>query len=135
MKAIVASIVIAGAIIFAALIIVNKPANNANYTGQQSAGEVNNVSVENGKQIITLDVRGGYSPKITSAKAGVPTILRLVTNGTFDCSAALSIPVLGFRQNLPSSGTTEVEIPPQSSGSSISGICAMGMYNLKLNFN
>ena len=127
MKATVISIVIAGAVIFGALIMVNKPSS--------PGGAIENVTVENGKQVITVNVRGGYSPQISNAKAGVPTTLRLVTNGTFDCSAAISIPALGYRANLPQSGTTEVNIPSQATGSSVAGTCAMGMYNFKLNFN
>jgi Cu+-exporting ATPase len=124
MKAIVASLVIAAAVIFGAVVIAYK----------SSSSSVENVSIENGKQIITLGVKGGYSPRITNAKANMPTILRLVTNNTFDCSSAVSIPALGYRANLPQSGTTEVEIPSQTAGVSIQGTCGMGMYNFKLEF-
>lgn len=138
MKAIVASLVIASAIIFGAVAITYKNSSSSNPSGldeQQLTGTDKNVSVENGKQIITIAVRGGYTPQITNAKAGIPTILRLVTNSTFDCSSAVSIPALGYRANLPRSGNTDVEVPLQTSGSSIQGTCGMGMYNFRLNFS
>lgn len=130
MKSIVASLVIAAAIIFGAVIIVNKSPDSSDSSG--SSGKVTN---ESGKQIITIAVRGGYSPRVSNAKANVATIIRFVTNGTFDCSSAVSIPALGYRTNLPQSGTTDVEIPPQASGSSIQGTCGMGMYYFSINFN
>lgn len=106
--------------------------------GNQTAGTevpVNNVEVVNGTQYISISARGGYVPRVTKAQADVPTILRVDTQGTFDCSAALSIPSLGFRKNLPPTGQTEIEIPPQKAGTTMRGLCAMGMYNFSIEFN
>lgn len=97
-------------------------------------GGINNVREEGGKQIIEITARGGYSPRVTEAKAGVPTIIRVKTAGTFDCSSALSLPSLGIRINLPPSGTKDIELPLQSSGSVLNGTCAMGMYNFQIQF-
>ena len=47
----------------------------------------NNVSIVNGKQIIQIQARGGYQPRRSTAKAGLPTILRFSTSGTFYCSS------------------------------------------------
>ena len=94
-----------------------------------------NVSVVDGKQIITINAKGGYSPKVTSAKAGMPTVIKVDTNGTFDCSSALTIPSLGYRSNLPPSGETAIDVPPQEAGATVRGLCAMGMYNFSVNFN
>ncbi len=96
---------------------------------------VNNVTIVDGKQTINIDAKGGYSPKLTTAKADMPTVIRVATNATFDCSSALTIPALGYRSNLPASGITEIEVPPQKGGTGIQGICAMGMYNFLVNFN
>jgi plastocyanin domain-containing protein len=95
----------------------------------------NNISIVDGKQIITIDAKGGYSPRVTTARADMPTIIKVATNGTFDCSSALTIPSLGYRTNLPPSGSTDVEVPPQKAGTTITGLCAMGMYNFSVNFN
>ena len=95
----------------------------------------NNVSVVDGKQIITISAKGGYSPKVTTAKAGIPTVIKMDTQGTFDCSSALTIPSLGYRNNLPPSGETVIDVPLQQSGTIMRGLCAMGMYNFTVNFN
>jgi plastocyanin domain-containing protein len=104
-------------------------------TNNNTSQAKDNVTVVEGKQIITISARGGYYPNNSVAKADMPTILRVETNGTFDCSSALNIPNLGYRGNLPQSGTTDIEIPPQKAGATIRGLCAMGMYNFVLNFN
>jgi plastocyanin domain-containing protein len=64
------------------------------------AGDGNNVSIVDGKQVIEILARGGYSPRKTVAKAGVPTILRVKTQNTYDCSSALVIPALNYRKFL-----------------------------------
>ena len=88
---IVIAVVVSGFILF------------SNGNGQPGTQDSGNVSMQDGKQVITIDAKGGYSPKITNAKAGVPTIIKLNTQGTFDCSSAISIPSLGYRNNLPAS--------------------------------
>ena len=94
-----------------------------------------NVSMIDKKQVITINAKGGYSPRMTAAKADMPTVIKVMTKGTFDCSAALTIPNLKYRTNLSPSGVTEVEVPPQKSGTTLQGLCAMGMYNFSVKFN
>jgi len=101
----------------------------------ESNTKADNVSIIDGKQIIEIGAKGGYAPKVSIAKANIPTILRVQTRGTFDCSSALTIPSIGYRANLPPSGVTEIEIPAQKSGATLQGLCAMGMYNFKVQFN
>lgn len=88
-----------------------------------------------GKQIIEIQAKGGYNPKQVTAKADVPTVIRMKTEGTFDCSSSLSIPSLGKRLALQPTGMTDIEVPPQKAGSSLKGVCAMGMYSFAVNFN
>lgn len=102
---------------------------------QESSTVGNNVSSTDGKQIIEITAKGGYSPKQLTAKANTETILRIKTNNTFDCSSSLVISKLGIRQNLPPTGTTEIAITPQKEGSKIAGACSMGMYTFNINFN
>jgi plastocyanin domain-containing protein len=94
-----------------------------------------NVALVDGAQVIQIRAKGGYAPRSTNAKANVPTTLNITTSGTFDCSSAIAIPSLGYRTNLPPSGVTTVTIPPQPAGTTMQGLCAMGMYNFTLNFN
>lgn len=96
---------------------------------------VNNVSIENGRQIIEIQARGGYRPRITNAKSGLPTTIRVKTNGTFDCSAGLTVPSLNYKTFLPSTGSTEIEIPAQGKGALLRGLCQMGMYDFRINFD
>lgn len=129
MKTIIISILVAIALIGGARWLVkNNPADSLEPS-------VNNVSVVDGKQIIEITARGGYFPRVTLAKANLPTIIKMATAGTFDCSSALVIPSLGYRRNLASSGVTEIEVPAQASGAKLQGLCSMGMYNFSVNFN
>lgn len=91
-----------------------------------------NVSMVDGKQIVTLRAKGGYTPKVSIVKAGVPTILRVDTTGTFDCSSALRIPSLNVAENLPATGSTDIALGTLSAGI-ISGNCGMGMYPFQIN--
>ncbi len=97
--------------------------------------ENQNVFIENGKQVIEIVAKGGFRPRVTQAKSGMPTVLRIKTNNTFDCSSTIVIPALQYRARLESSGITEVEIPMQPAGKNIRGICAMGMYGFNIQFN
>ena len=100
-----------------------------------AVGNQTNVAITGGKQVIQINAKGGYAPRVTVAKANMPTVINVQTNGTFDCSSALTVPAVGFRKNLPASGVTQIEIPPQQPGATIKGVCSMGMYNFAVNFN
>lgn len=93
----------------------------------------NNVSVVDGVQIVALRAKGGYSPKASVAEAGIPTIIRFSTNGTYDCSAAVSIPSLKVQTLLVPSGTSEVDIGTPEAGT-LRGSCSMGMYPFEIEF-
>ncbi|MBP7134286.1 cupredoxin domain-containing protein [Patescibacteria group bacterium] len=108
---------------------------NENASPVVSTGTQTNVAMVDGKQVIQINAKGGYVPRNTIAKANTPTVLNVQTNGTFDCSSALTVPAVGFRKNLPASGVTPIEIPPQQPGTTIKGVCAMGMYSFAVNFN
>lgn len=123
---IILSILVAALVIGGAIVFGQKP------DGTEQA--VQNVSMEGEKQIIEIDAKGGYSPKLTTAKAGVPTVLRLKTSGTYDCSSAVTIPSVGFRKNLDATGITEVEVPIHVAQGTLEGTCAMGMYSFSVRF-
>lgn len=104
-------------------------------TGSPSVADAHNVSVEGGKQIVEIGVKGGYTPKASTAKADTPTVLRMKTDGTFDCSSGVTIPTLGYRKVLPQTGTTDIEIPAQKAGTTLEGVCTMGMYHFSVSFS
>lgn len=129
MRSTIISIIIAVALIGGALFLAKnngggRPDNNL---------PINNVSFENGVQIIEIKAKGGYQPRISVAKAGLPTVLRFNTRGTFDCSAAVIIPSLGISKFLPASGATDIDLGAQSAGR-LQGSCGMGMYPFEIDF-
>ena len=124
------SLLVAGVLIGGALFFAN---SNSSWDTNQELSQ--NVSVVDGVQFVDIKAKGGYFPRLTYAQSGIPTILRIETNNTFDCSSALVIPSLKYRANLEPSGVTEIELPPQKAGSSQKGLCSMGMYGLEVRFN
>ena len=107
----------------------------ASLVTSNTAPAVATVRTEEGVQIIHILARGGYKPSLVEAKAGTPTRLEVETRGTYDCSAAFTIPSLSVKKMLPATGTTLVDTPAQGSGATIHALCAMGMYTLDLHFN
>ncbi len=98
---------------------------------ESGAGTASNVVTAAGQQIVTIDVNGGYSPQRSTVKAGVPTTLRFITDGSYDCSSAVRIPDLGISKNLPATGTTDITIGTLAVGT-IQGTCSMGMYSFEI---
>jgi plastocyanin domain-containing protein len=99
----------------------------------ENVASVDNVTIENGVQIVEIKAKGGYNPRTSVAKAGLPTILRFNTDGTFDCSSSVRIPSLNVSKSLPISGLTDIELPSSSAGT-LSGTCGMGMYPFEIIF-
>lgn len=123
-------------VIFVSIVLV---AGIIAVTAGDEAPSVTNASsaleTADGKQLVEIKAKGGYSPRSTVVKAGVPTILRVKTSGTYDCSSVFTIPSLNYRRNLPPTGNTDVEIAPQKPGSVLRGTCGMGMYNFEVRFD
>ena len=131
MKAIIVASILGIGILGGALFLIQSNV-------QENATALNNVSqdnviIENGKQIIEIDARGGYTPRSSIAKAGLPTIVRFNTSGTFDCSASVRIPSLDIAQVLPQTGETDIDLGTPSLGP-LSGSCGMGMYPFDITF-
>lgn len=137
MKSVLVSLGVAALLIGGAVMLSNNNSTPARTEEPTTKAETikSNVTEENGKQIVTISAKGGYLPKITEAKAGMPTVLRVETQNTFDCSAVLAIPSMDYQKNLPPTGVTEVELPPQEVGSTFEGLCGMGMYRFEIAFN
>jgi len=95
---------------------------------------VQNVEIKNGIQYITINAKGGYFPKVSTAKAGIPTKLIVETDRTYDCSASLVVRSVGFQKILPQTGKTEIDIGIPKVGEPLQGVCGMGMYGFKINF-
>ncbi len=106
------------------------------WMGSQSFGGAPGIAtVVDGTQFIDVTAKGGYKPRVITATAGMPTVLRVKTSGTFDCSASLVIPKLSYQKFLQPSATEEVVISPEQAQGTIQGLCSMGMYNFEVKFN
>lgn len=129
MKALTISILVAVILIGGAIVITRMDINSDTIINVP----VKNVSIIDGKQIIEIHARGGYQPRKSIAKVGVPTVLRFNTSGTFDCSSAVRIPSLDISKNLPASGVTDIDIGNPKRGI-LQGMCGMGMYPFEIDF-
>jgi plastocyanin domain-containing protein len=134
MKSTAISIIIAGLIIAGAIILSKNISNNSQPTNTNNqVVNANNVSIVDGKQIIEIGAKGGYAPRISVAKAGIPTVLRFTTSGTFDCSSSIRIPSKNIFQVLPQTGSTDIDLGTTTAGN-IDGTCGMGMYQFQVEF-
>jgi len=78
---------------------------------------------------LTLNVQNqGYFPQTLKAKANTALTLNLITNKTYSCARDFVIPALNVYQLLPDTGTVQVNIPAQPSGTRMFFTCSMGMY-------
>ena len=133
------SIIIAALILGGAFYYTNHDSTPTT-TSSGSTQKVSNVPVENsvikdGVQYITITAQSGYSPRISTAKAGIPTKLIVKTNGTYDCSSSLVIRSLSYRNILPNTGETIIDAGTLTAGQTVQGVCGMGMYSFIIQFN
>lgn len=110
----------------------SKSKNNSNTT---TVEVVQNAEIKDGVQYITINAKGGYSPKVSTAKAEIPTKLIVKTNGTYDCSSSLVIRSIGFQKILAQTGEEIIDIGSPKAGEALQGVCGMGMYNFLINFS
>lgn len=108
--------------------------------GQQSKDtssqnvDAQNVEIRDGVQYVTIHARGGYSPRVSTAQANIPTKLVVKTDGTYDCSLALVIRSIDYQKILPQTGEEVIDLGTPEVGT-LQGLCSMGMYNFVVNFN
>jgi plastocyanin domain-containing protein len=129
MKANTIIILITGLVIagFIVMLVITKR------TSLEQTQNVNNVSVVDGKQFIEISAKGGYLPRKSVAQAGIPTIIRFKTRGTFDCSSSIRIPSMNISKVLPNTGSTDIDLGVQPAGV-LQGACGMGMYPFEVEF-
>lgn len=123
------SIIVSGILIAGAIVFVAGGSGADTNTGNTSV-----VSIADGKQFIDISAKGGYSPRLINATAGIPTTLRVRTRGTYDCSASLVIPSLRYQKFLQPTGTENIEISAEQAQGAMRGLCAMGMYSFQIRF-
>lgn len=106
--------------------------DNTVRTSTQSA---QNVEIKDGVQYVTINARGGYSPRVSNAQSDIPTKLVVKTNGTYDCSTALVIRSINYQKILPQTGEEIIDLGIYKSGQSLQGLCSMGMYSFQVQFS
>ena len=127
-----ASIIITIALVIGlGIVFISQSKNDSGSVGAESA---QNVEIRDGVQYVTINARGGYSPKVSLAQANIPTKLIVKTNGTYDCSASLVIRSIGYQKILPNTGEEIIDLGTPKTGT-LQGLCSMGMYNFVINFN
>ena len=125
-KPVVISIVVSVLLVGGAFWLAARPSDE----GEGSA----TATIVGGVQYVDISAKGGYSPRIVTAKVSMPTILRVKTSGTLDCSASLVIPKLSYQKFLQPSGTEEISISSEQAQGTMQGLCSMGMYNFQIQF-
>lgn len=130
MNKIASLIITVGLILGIGIVFFGQSKGDLDSTGAES---VQNVEVKDGIQYVTINARGGYFPRASTAQANIPTKLIVKTNGTYDCSAALVIRSIGYQKILPPTGEEVIDLgTPQVE--TIQGLCSMGMYSFAVNF-
>ncbi len=129
MKGILIAIAVSIALIGGAAMLSN---GNSKAPVEQAV-KGNNVSIVDGVQIIEIDAKGGYLPRKSIAKAGMPTTIRFNTVATFDCSSSVRIPSMNISKLLPQTGSTDIDIGIHEAGP-LEGSCGMGMYPFEVLF-
>ena len=132
----IATLIIAstGYVVFFGLPFSGSSSQGALNTKPSVQNNVENSEVKEGVQYVRITAQGGYSPRNSFAKANVPTKLVVKTNNTYDCSAALVVRSLGYRNMLPSTGETIIDIGKPKAGETLQGVCGMGMYSFAVQF-
>lgn len=126
-----ASLIITAALVLGiGILFFGGPKSDTASTGTNPA---QNVEIRDGVQYITIRALGGYSPRVSSAQANIPTKLIMETNGTYDCSAALVIKSIGYQKILPNTGEEIIDLGTPEAGT-LQGLCSMGMYNFAIDF-
>ncbi len=123
------SIIISVALIGGTLYFISDRSISTNEETAQSQ----NVEIRDGVQYVTVTAKGGYSPRVSEIKGGMPTKLVVKTNGTYDCSASLVVRSVGFQKILQPTGEELIDLGTPKSGDKVQGVCGMGMYNFVIN--
>ncbi len=123
------SIIISIALIGGTLYFISDRSISTNEETAQSQ----NVEIRDGVQYVTVTAKGGYSPRVSEIKGGMPTKLVVKTNGTYDCSASLVVRSVGFQKILQPTGEELIDLGTPKSGDKVQGVCGMGMYNFVIN--
>ncbi|MBW3641236.1 MAG: cupredoxin domain-containing protein, partial [Actinobacteria bacterium] len=68
------------------------------------------ASVEDGRQVVDITVKGGYSPSLIRVEAGKPVRLRFDRQENSDCTARVVFPDFRKSASLAAFGTTTMDL-------------------------
>lgn len=125
----VISIIISIALIGGMLYFIS---NKSTFSGGGDVTQMQNVEIRDGIQYVTINAKGGYAPRVSEIKSGLPTKLIVKTDGTYDCSASLVIRSLGFQKILQPTGEEVIDLGVLKYGDKVQGVCGMGMYSFQI---
>ena len=84
------------------------------------------VGAADGRQEVTITVRGGYDPAVVRVRRGAPVRLVFDRQETSGCSEEIVFPDFGIRKYLPAQEKTAVEFTPNTAGT-YEFTCGMSM--------
>ena len=93
--------------------------------------EKTTAQVVEGKQVVRVAVKGGYSPDTLVVKRGRPVRIEFDRQETSGCSDTVVFSDFGISRPLPAFKTTAVEFTPDKAGQ-FSFTCGMNMLRGKL---
>ena len=94
------TIIIIGLVVAMGIFFINGSKGNNTEVKNIKNEQIPNTEIKDGIQYITINAKGGYSPRVSNAQAGIPTKLIVKTNNTYDCSLALSVKQANFQKVL-----------------------------------
>lgn len=89
------------------------------------------AQVDGGVQVVTVSVKGGYSPDVVEVVQGVPVRMVFDRQESGDCSSRVVFPDFKVNQSLPAYATTAVDFTPQEIGE-YGFACGMNMLHGKV---
>jgi Cu+-exporting ATPase len=84
------------------------------------------ASVQGGRQVVDITVKGGYSPNLVRIEAGTPVRLRFDRQENSDCTARVVFPDFRKSASLAAFGTTTLDLQVDEPGE-YSWACGMNM--------
>ncbi|MBZ3776229.1 cupredoxin domain-containing protein [Lentilactobacillus otakiensis] len=90
-----------------------------------------NAEVTDDRQVVNVEVKGGYSPEVIILKKGVPATLNFTRKDSSSCLDRVVFSDFGINQALPQDERQAVEIDTNKPGE-FQWACGMDMFHGKL---
>ncbi|WP_283680374.1 cupredoxin domain-containing protein [Lentilactobacillus sp. Marseille-Q4993] len=89
------------------------------------------AEVVNDKQVVDVEVSGGYSPEVVVLKKGVPAVLNFTRKDASSCLDRVVFSDFGINEELPQNEEESITIDTSKPGE-YSWACGMDMFHGKL---